>query len=67
MPEDYREFPRGREPECEVLVDDTWHGGFVRAWTRRDDGWYATVEWSPAPSENHLSVFHQDAVRQTAP
>lgn len=61
MAEDYREFPRGDEPECEVLVPgpdgDTRQSGYVRAWTRRDDGWRATVEWSPAPSENHLGDF----------
>lgn len=64
MPEEYRELARGREPECEVLVDDTWQPGLVRACTRRDDGWHATVEWSPAHSENHLNVFHEDRVRQ---
>lgn len=67
MPEDYREFVRGQEPECEVLVDDTWQPGYVRAWTRRDLAWWATVEWSPAPSENHLGVFHEDQVRQATP
>jgi hypothetical protein len=62
---DHRSVTPGEEPPCEVLVDDTWHPGWVRAWFRREDGWHANVEYSATartregveyPS-NHLATF----------
>jgi hypothetical protein len=70
---DYRETPHGNEPECEVLVDDTWLPGFVRGWYRYTDGWKASVQYSaPAKTRdgttfpsNHLATFPADQIRQT--
>ena len=32
-------------PDIEVLVDGVWRQGELRAWQRREDGWWATIQY----------------------
>jgi hypothetical protein len=66
---EYRETPRGHEPECEVLVrvpdaEPTWFPGFVRAWFRYADGWSASVQYSIGPGSNYLATFPPEHFRK---
>lgn len=60
---EYRSTVPGEEPECEVLLDDTWHPGFVRGWYRYADGWKASVQYSTQPGSNYLRTFPADQLR----
>ena len=44
---EYQDIPWAERPDIEVLVDDVWCPGEIRARQRLDDGtWQAYVHWS---------------------
>ncbi|WP_248582623.1 hypothetical protein [Nocardioides sp. InS609-2] len=52
------------QPLVEVLVDDRWYPGDLRAWRQHDDDtWSAQVTWSRRPGERRLEVFEAERVR----
>lgn len=56
-----------QRPDVEVLVDDTWYPGELRAWQQRDDGWWANVNWSTGPGLTYLDTVPADRVRPAEP
>lgn len=50
-------------PMVEVLIDDTWWPGFVRAQEQRDGAWVITVQYS-RDGANYLDGFTTDQVRK---
>lgn len=50
-------------PAVEVLVDESWCPGELRAWFPREDGWWANVAWSIAPGHTFLGTVPADHVR----
>lgn len=59
-----RTYPRGEEPDVEVLVRGTWHRGELRMWEQRQDGWWGHVVWHPAgTTENRFESFPADRIR----
>jgi hypothetical protein len=59
-------MPPSRVPsdDVEVLVGDVWYPGVLRGWQQRENGWWASVEWSRVPGETHLDVAPAARVRQ---
>jgi hypothetical protein len=67
MPEPRVYKPQHR-PDCEVLVDGTWHLAELRAWFPNDDGtWRGNVMYSTRPGDNRLDTFPGDRIRRTSP
>ena len=51
-------------PLVEVLVDDTWYPGELRAWLQAaDESWTANVSWTKRPGETYLDTVTADRVR----
>lgn len=51
--------------EVEVLVDGTWHGGFLEHRRQTADGaWEGFVRWSAAPGENRIGWYPYEQLRQ---
>ncbi|HXH77339.1 hypothetical protein [Nocardioides sp.] len=50
-------------PDVEVLVNGVWHPGELRAWQRRDDGWWANVQWRPRAGETYIDTVPAIDVR----
>jgi hypothetical protein len=55
---------RRADEDVEVLVDDTWHPGHLRAWDQRDDEWWGSVMWSAGTAQNRLDWFPADRIRK---
>lgn len=51
-----------QRPDIEVLVDDVWHPGELRAWQQRPDGWWANVNWT-INGMRYLDTIPADRVR----
>lgn len=59
-----RVYSPADRPEVEVLVDDTWWPGELRAWFPQDDGtWRANVSYRTGVSQQHLKTVLEDHVR----
>lgn len=61
-----RTFHGHDSPMVEVLVDEVWFEGFLRAWRQHDDeSWTAQVSWSRGVGESsRLDVFVASDVRK---
>lgn len=55
-------FRPDERPDVEVLVDDVWYPGELRAWQRRADGWWANVNWT-RDGMRYLDTVLADRVR----
>lgn len=53
----------GDRPDVEVLVDGTWWPGELRAWERRDDGWWGNVQWRTKPGETRIDTLPEHRIR----
>jgi hypothetical protein len=65
--DDYREYAPADWPDVEVLVDDTWLEGELRAWSHREAGWHGHVQYRTGPAQNYLAVFPADHIRKVEP
>lgn len=52
------------DQEVEVLAGDQWCFGVLRAWHFREDTWWASVTYSPAPGNTRVEVVLADRVRR---
>lgn len=50
-------------PDVEVLRDGVWCPGELRAWQQREDGWWANVQWRPAPGMTYIDTVSASDVR----
>lgn len=50
--------------EVEVLVDGTWHPGFLEHRRPAGDQWEGFVRWSSAPGENRIGWYPYEQLRE---
>lgn len=62
--EDYRGFRPEDRPDVEVLVEDHWCPGELRAWHLRAGVWWANVNYRTEPGQQYVDVVHPDRVRR---
>ena len=57
-------LPPGDRPDIEVSIDDTWHPGELRMWTRADDGTRAAqVQWRAEAGMTRIDTVPAERVR----
>jgi hypothetical protein len=63
------DFPPADRPEVEVLVDETWSPGELRAWSQPRPGgrWYAHVSYRTDTGERYTATMRSDRVRKADP
>jgi hypothetical protein len=60
---DYHGFEPGRRPPIEVGIGGRWHAGELRAWIRRNGGWWAHVDYSIAEDGTHTATVPAGSIR----
>lgn len=60
-----RTYPRGEEPDVQVLADGQWHPGELRMWEQHPDGtWWGHVVWHPiGRNKSRFQAFPADRIR----
>lgn len=56
-------YAPAERPDVLVHVDDDWHPGELRQWSRDPNGhWWANVSWRQAPGATFLDTFPAERV-----
>lgn len=62
-----RVYAPADRPLIEVLVDETWRPGELRAWSQREGGaWWGNVSWSAGPGLTYLDTVPAERLRPVA-
>ena len=69
MTDDYRDFSPEERPKVEVLVENTWYAGELRAWSRPRPagGWWANVSYRVGQGKELVATVRSYRVRKADP